>query len=317
MKDFLLGIGLHVREQLQRYADKGLTRYVHGDSPGGDAQFDVDEIAEAAVVDYVRAHAPEPIAIYTEDQSLIEIGEHPRSILVIDPIDGTRPTSAGLEMGMISLAHAPLTDGKARLADVDAAFLMEIKSGAWLYGDERDGLVSDGFRHLVPNLSRTRDTRTMFWSIEFNGHPMGLMADAYGALVDKSANSGGVFVFNSATYSITRIITGQLDAYVDIGNRLLKDHPQTEAAFRHAGRGSILHLFPYDIAAAVYLAKLAGVTITDAYGHSLDDTDLMDISPANQQSCIAASTPELHRALLAEIAWDLAPTRTLTLGETR
>ncbi|WP_263140090.1 inositol monophosphatase family protein [Pseudomonas sp. RIT-PI-AD] len=309
MKDFLLGLGQHVRKELQLYADKGLNRFVHGDSPGGDAQFDIDEIAEKAVVDYVRAHTSEPIAIYTEDQSLIEIGENPRSILVIDPIDGTRPTSAGLEMGMISLARAPLVDGKACLDDVDAALLMEIKSGAWLYGDKTLGLVSDGFRQRIPNLSPTRETRFMFWSIEFNGHPMGLMADAYAHLVDTSANSGGVFIFNSATYSISRIITGQLDAYVDIGNRVLKDHPQTEAAFRKAGRGSILHLFPYDIAAAVFLAKLAGVTITDAYGNSLGGTDLMDITPANQQSCIAASTPELHAALLAEITWELGRPR--------
>jgi myo-inositol-1(or 4)-monophosphatase len=132
---------------------------------------------------------------------------------------------------------------------------------------------------------------------------MRLMADAYAHLVDASANSGGIFVFNSATFSISRIITGQLDAYVDIGNRILKDHPHTEAEFRRAGRGSILHLFPYDIAAATYLARLAGLTITDAFGADLGGTELLNLSPANQQSCIATSTPELHKALIDSIKW--------------
>jgi myo-inositol-1(or 4)-monophosphatase len=305
VRSLVHGLARHVRDQLLTYAGKGLQRQVHGDSPGGDAQFDVDEVAERAVLDYLRANATEPLAVYTEDGSFVELGPDPRTVLVVDPIDGTRPTSAGLEMGMISIAAAPLTPGvDPVLADVDTALLMEIKSGAWIYGDHRTGLSSEGFDHPLPKLSRNTDLATMFWSIEFNGHPMRLMAEAYAHLVDRSANSGGIFVFNSATFSISRIITGQLDAYVDIGNRVLKDHPHTEAEFRGAGRGSILHLFPYDIAAATYLARLAGVTITDAFGADLGGTRLLDLEPANQQSCIAAGTPGLHQALIDSINWD-------------
>jgi myo-inositol-1(or 4)-monophosphatase len=300
----LHGLAQHVRGQLLDYADKGLQRHVHGDSPGGDAQFDVDEVAERAVLDYLRANASEPIAVYTEDGSFVEIGDRPRTVLVVDPIDGTRPTSAGLEMGMISIASAPFTrERQPVLADVNAALLLEIKNGSWIYGDDHTGLASAGFGYDLPRLSRNTELDRMFWSIEFNGHPMRLMADAYAHLVDASANSGGIFVFNSATFSISRIITGQLDAYVDIGNRILKDHPHTEAEFRRAGRGSILHLFPYDIAAATYLARLAGLTITDAFGADLGGTELLNLSPANQQSCIATSTPELHKALIDSIKW--------------
>ena len=304
MNTLLHGLAQHVRGQLLDYADKGLQRHVHGDSPGGDAQFDVDEVAERAVLDYLRANASEPIAVYTEDGSFVEIGDRPKTVLVVDPIDGTRPTSAGLEMGMISIAAAPFTrDRQPVLADVNAALLLEIKNGSWIYGDDHTGLTSAGFGYDLPKLSRNTELDRMFWSIEFNGHPMQLMADAYAHLVDASANSGGIFVFNSATFSISRIITGQLDAYVDIGNRILKDHPHTEAEFRRAGRGSILHLFPYDIAAATYLARLAGLNITDAFGADLGGTELLNLSPANQQSCIAASTPELHTALIDSIKW--------------
>jgi len=143
----------------------------------------------------------------------------------------------------------------------------------------------------------------MFWSIEFNGHPSPLMISTYGHLIDASANTGGLFVFNSASYSISRIITGQLDAYVDIGNRLLRDRPELEPEFRRVGNGHILHLFPYDIAAAVTLAERAGIVVTDGYGEPLGETRLLDVGPANQQSCIAASNPTLHQRLLAAMRW--------------
>ncbi|MGW7053215.1 inositol monophosphatase family protein [Streptomyces sp. NPDC054887] len=305
MKHLLTSLGEHVRSELLAYADRGQARQVHGDSPGGDAQFDVDEVAEKAVLDYLRAHAEVPLALYTEDGSYVELAPDPQLLLVVDPIDGTRPTSANLEMGMVSIAAAPYGDGAPTLADVHAACLVEIKSGAWIYGDDTEGLTSNGFTTPVPRLSRNTDLTRMFWSIEFNGHPMRLMADAYDHLVDRSANTGGIFVFNSSTFSISRIITGQLDAYADIGNRVLRDHPDTEEQFLSVGRGSILHLFPYDIAAVVYLARQAGVVITDAYGDDLGTTSLVDLGPMNQKSCIAAATPELHKQLLDSIRWDL------------
>jgi len=304
MKDFIRALGAEIRAQVTRYNRLNRQRSVDGVSPGGDAQFDVDAIAEEAAVAFCHDHAPCPILLYTEDGAAIEIGTSPRYAVIVDPIDGTRPTSASLEMGMISIAVARLGDGEPTIGDVTAAVLIEIASGRSLAGDA-DGLVVEGYDHPVPSLSACRVLDTMFWSIEVNGHPMDLMARAYGHLVDRSANTGGVFLFNSASFSISRIITGQLDAYVDVGNRLLKDHPGLEPAFRRVGNGAILHLFPYDIAAAVVLAEQAGVTITDGFGVSLRGTKLLDISAANQRSCIAASTRALHEKLLDAIDWSL------------
>ncbi|SDG98842.1 myo-inositol-1(or 4)-monophosphatase [Sinosporangium album] len=305
MKDLMLGMARAIRAELGAGRLVGQARRVLGDSPGGDAQFDIDETAERVAWDYLQANATEPIAVYTEDRGLRTTGPDPRHVLIVDPIDGTRPASADLELANVSIAAAPMSDDPV-LGSVDHALLLELKTGNWMYGGaDQAGITGEGYAGVLPNLSRNEELATMFWSIEFNGHPMSLMTAAYAHLVDVSANTGGVFVFNSASFSISRIITGQLDAYVDIGNRLLHDHPETEAAFRKAGRGSILHLFPYDIAASVFLAERAGVTITDAYGRSLAGTRLFDLSPENQQSCIAASTPTLHKRILESVVWDL------------
>lgn len=307
MRRLMMGLAHAIRDNLDAGRDLHRQRRIVGDSPGGDAQFDIDAIAERVVWDYLRANTTESIAVYTEDNSLRSTGPNPRHVLVIDPIDGTRPASAGLESATVSIAAARMSDSPT-IADVDHALLMELKSGNWMYtGPDEPTVVGAGYPGGLPDLSANEQLARMFWSIEFNGHPMRLMTAAYGDLVDASANTGGVFVFNSASFSISRIICGQLDAYVDIGNRILRDHPDTEADFLRSGRGHILHLFPYDVAASVLLAERAGVVITDGYGESMGATRLFDLDALNQQSCVAAANPRLHARILEAIAWDVRP----------
>ncbi|GAB3078924.1 hypothetical protein GCM10027186_40710 [Micromonospora schwarzwaldensis] len=302
MRDLLLGLAQHIRETV--VAGRGTVgrHYVSGAAQGGDAEFPVDVLAERAAADFLR-RTGQSVACYTESAGLTVLGDDPRHVLIIDPIDGTRAAAADLEMACVSIAAAPYP-GEPTIGDITHAVLTEIKTGNWLYADEDGTAVeSGGFPDPVPRLSDTGEVERMFWSLEFNGHPTGMMIDAYGHLIDASANRGAVYVFNSASFSLSRIVTGQMDAYVDIGNRILRDRPESEAEFRRVGHGSILHLFPYDIAAAVFIAERAGVVVTDAYGKSLHDTLLLDIGPLNQRSCIAASTPRLHELLLAGIRW--------------
>ncbi|MGE9754018.1 inositol monophosphatase family protein [Bacillus inaquosorum] len=313
MKEYIIELGTFVYEEVKGQKGTLKNRLVNGYSPGGDAQFNIDAAAENAVLEYVNSKE-ESVAFYTEDGGLKVFGDNPQYILIVDPIDGTRPAAAGLEMSCISIALAAYKPD-AKIKDIEFAFLLELKTGAYMYADVYSkGIYYEGYRGTLPNLSKVTDIKHMFWSLEFNGHPAHLMIDAYGHLIDQSANNGGVFVFNSASYSISRIITGQMDAYVDIGNRLLKDDPVLLKDFQDVGNGQVLHLFPYDIAASVFLAKKAGVVITDAYGKSLDDTLLTDLSYNNQQSCIAASTKELHQKLLDQIRWDRKEERYESVG---
>lgn len=303
MREFLFALAGHIRDRALAIFGRRAHRRAGSSSEAGDAQFDIDAVAERAVREFAEAHG-RSVALFTEDRGLCQIGTSPEHLLIVDPIDGSRGAAAGLETCCISIAAAPFDPG-ARLGDVQHALLAELASGAWMYADRAGALESGGYHEPLPNLSTLTDPDRMFWSMEFNGHPAELMTAAYGHLIDRSANPGGIFVWSSACYSISRIITGQLDAYVDIGNRLLRDHPRLTARFLDAGHGHILHLFPYDLAAAVFLAEKAGVVITDGYGESLADIRLTDTSPDNQRSCIAASTRELHRRLLSEIRWNL------------
>ncbi|MFJ4918755.1 inositol monophosphatase family protein [Streptomyces sp. NPDC088725] len=302
MRDLVQGVAERIWQAVRDDRTTRSGRYLEGVTAGGDAEFPVDVLAEQVAWDYLVASG-QSVAVYTESEGLRLIGENPEYVLVIDPIDGTRGAAADLEMACVSIAAARYSDAPT-IGDIEYAILKEVKTGHWMYADSHsEGIESSGYPDPVPSIGKAEQLERMFWSLEFNGHPAGLMLDAYGHLVDASSNRGGVYVFNSASFSISRIITGQMDAYVDIGNRLLRDHPETEAAFRKVGHGSILHLFPYDIAASVFLAERAGVVITDAYGESLAGTLLLEIDPGNQRSCIAACTPQLHASLLSEIRW--------------
>lgn len=275
-------------------------RSITGLSIGGDTQFDIDDKAETVAKEIVNANFPDS-CLYTEDYK----GnlEDKKYLIIIDPIDGTRAAAAGLEMATIAIAIAPLSENP-KISDVCQAMIMEIKSGAWIYADiTSNSILSGGFVQKLPNLNHLANANNMFWTFEVNGHPTSLILPKIGFLIDRTANSGGVFIFNSATYSILKIITGQLDAYIDIGNRLLKDNVDLLEQFQSVGNGKVLHLFPYDIAAIVFIASKAGVYLTDAYGNSLDTTKLLDFSWQNQQSCIAASSESLHQKLLTEIKW--------------
>ena len=305
MIDYILALARHIEQAIRVNQLKLRYNCESADTvfPGREPLFALDELAEWAIRDFVESERI-PMAISMEGSKLEVFGDSPEHLLVVDPIDGTRPSTVNLEMACISIAAAPYRQG-VTLGDIEHAVMLELKSGAMMYASraQRD-IQSEGYPLQPPQVAETTTLEDMFWSFEPNGHPARYMMSAYGNIIDASAKTGGVFLFNSASFSISRIISGQLDAYVDVRNRLLRDKPMLEGEFRRVGNGNILHLFPYDIAASVLLAKKAGIIVTDAYGHSLDDTLLLDFSPMNQQSCIAACTHTLHNELLSSIQWD-------------
>src|ERR671930_400002 len=89
----------------------------------------IDERAESFMERFLAERAPE-VAFYSEDRGLVSPGGNPEWVLVVDPIDGTRPAMAGFEAACVSVAAASLADGAPTLGDVEIGCVVEIKSGA-------------------------------------------------------------------------------------------------------------------------------------------------------------------------------------------
>jgi myo-inositol-1(or 4)-monophosphatase len=100
---------------------------------------------------------------------------------------------------------------------------------------------------------------------------------------------------------LTRVVTGQLDAYIEPGPRLVAEVPGMREAFERVGGGAVLNNSPYDLAAGALCVTEAGAVLTDCTGASLGDRPLLGSGAEFQMSVLAAGNPRLHALLLEEV----------------
>jgi myo-inositol-1(or 4)-monophosphatase len=217
-------------------------------------------------------------------------------VLVVDPIDGTRPAMAGFEMACVSVAAAPLDD-EPRMRDVAAGCVLEIKSGNRFVALRGEGVEADV--PVRPSANTALDR--LFWTYGLRGRPARETMEVLGELVDRSSVGGGTFELGSAAYDLTRLVTGQLDAYIEPGPRLVAEVPGMRAAFERVGGGGVLNNSPYDLAAGALCVWESGAVLTDCAGAPLGDRPLLGSGADYQMSVLAAANPRLHELLLAEV----------------
>jgi myo-inositol-1(or 4)-monophosphatase len=310
VRELVSELALRLREHVLPHLGSHAGRAHLPAGTGGDVTFAIDEEAEAFVERFLAEHAPS-VAYYSEDRGLVmpepsELPEFPAQetpVLLIDPIDGTRPAMAGLESCCVAVAVAPLGDGSPTMNDVQAACVTEIKSGTSFVAERGAGVdvrLGDGQAqevHLSPNTSVER----MFWTLGFRGRPALPLMTVLGEVVDASSVGGAVFDLGSAAFDVTRIVTGQLDAYVDVGSRMIEELPALRERFEQVGGGAVLNNSPYDLAAPVLCLEEAGGVATDAHGEPLGSRPLLGSGHEYQMSCVAACNADLHRQLLARL----------------
>ena len=296
-------------EQLHRIIQPGLglgtSSAIVGEANSGDYTYAIDEQAERAIGPIVDALGKQHglrLAYYSEDRGLVEVHADPQYVLVVDPIDGTRPSVCGLESCCVSVAMAPL-DGKTTLGNVCSACLVEIKSGHMIYADNAGYLrthAARGENDYGRSLSSKTDVSKMFWATEMCGRPTQATHAVLGDLTNASSFAGACFVFNSSSYAISRVVKGQLDAYVDFYAVLLRREgaQKWEALSRSLFQNKLFGLFPYDIAAAAFIAKQAGAFVCDGFGQSLDGLQLLDSSSKAISSAIVAGNENLGTQIL-------------------
>ena len=117
---------------------------------------------------------------------------------------------------------------------------------------------------------------------------------------------GGSFELGSACFDMTRVLTGQLDAYVEPGPRIIDEVPGMRAEFERVGGGAVLNNSPYDLAAATLCLEEAGAVVTDAAGASLADRPLLGSGAEYQMSVARGANRRLHEQLVEEVDAGLA-----------
>jgi myo-inositol-1(or 4)-monophosphatase len=304
--ELALGLREHVLPHLGAHASRAHVRA----GAGGDVTFAIDTEAEDYLERFLAERAP-GVAYYSEDRGLVlpRRSQTPRPddlladrpwVFLVDPIDGTRPALAGFESSCVSVAAAPLRGGEPTMADVEVGVVVEIKEGATFVAERGRGVeirLADDSQGEV-TLCENADLARMFWVFGFRGRPAVPLITVLEGLIDASSVGGAVFDLGSATYDLTRLLTGQLDAFVDVGSRIIEEVPALRGRFEEVGGGAVLNNSPYDLAAAVLCAEEAGAVVTDARGASLADRPLLGSGHDFQMSCVAASNARLHALIL-------------------
>jgi myo-inositol-1(or 4)-monophosphatase len=291
----VLELAQHLRAVVLPELGSHAGRSHRGEAAGGDITFAVDALAEASLRDFLAERAPR-LAFYSEDQGLVA-GQDATHVLIVDPIDGTRPAMAGLESACVAVALAPLGDGEPRMSDVEVGCVVEIKAGDWYLAERGAGVKTSRLVHLSP----VTDIRRMFWAYGFRGRPVRPTVEVLGDLIDASSVGGGTFELGSQAFAMTRLVTGQLDAVIEVGSRLIDDIPGMRQEFESVAGGAVLNNSPYDLAAPWLCLQEAGGACTDGWGRPLDDRPLLGSGHEYQMSSISAANAELHEKLLAAI----------------
>lgn len=299
-REFLFDVANAVRVAVEPLVRQIKGKEIVGSAQSGDTTFGLDKVAEKALLTFLR-EAKMPVAYYSEDAGYATFTTgQPQHLLVVDPIDGSRAAKSGFESCVISVASTRVIE-RPRIIDVDNGCVMEILHPRTFYAERGKGakIYAEG-TSKKPKLSRDADLETMSWSMTVPARPAELIFPTAAKLIDLTSLKGGFFACNSTSYSLTRLLTCQYDACVDFANRFLRDIPNiVEDAFINAGRGAVLGIAPYDIAASLLIAREAGCVVTDAFGNSLDDVLLLDSSVGNHRSLIAAANKELYEKLFS------------------
>jgi fructose-1,6-bisphosphatase/inositol monophosphatase family enzyme len=136
--------------------------------------------------------------------------------------------------------------------------------------------------------------------------------EVLGDLIDLSSVGGGVFDLGSQAFAMTRVVTGQLDAVIEVGSRLIDEVPGMRSEFERVGGGQVLNNSPYDLAAPWLCLCEAGGVVTDGWGAPLDRHRLLGAGHDFQMSSISASNVTLHTQLVRAIDDGVARLRSLT-----
>ena len=239
-------------------------------------------------------------AYYSEDRGLQGPAD-PELILIVDPIDGTRPAAAGFEMACVSVAAVPPVAhaddgrrGRRRAAGDQDRRPLRRREGRRLHHE-----AGRRRRDPAPAHRRVPTSRASSGRSAFAAAPQSSSRASSRSSSTSLRWAASVFDIGSATYSITRVLTGQLDAYVDIGPAIIDAHPGRRSrvqAGRARQRAVQLALRPgrRRICSA---RRPASRSATLPAGRSTTSR-CWARTPTFQMACIASGNAELQAALV-------------------
>lgn len=210
-----------------------------GQGEGGDTTLVIDRDAEAAIITVLEAaHADGMRFDLISEEVGARAFDGDGALVIVDPIDGSRNARRGLPEFAVSLA---VTDGP-RLSDVRVGVLRHLGTGETVVAVRGQGVMVDG------EPMRAREYRGLWLTVVEGASPHRLSA-----AMAHLGHASRIRSLGSLALSIEYVALGRLDGL----------------AVLRPGR-------VVDIAAALLIAREAGVIVTDEHGMPLDAVADMD-----------------------------------------
>ena len=239
------------------------SKQVLGKGFGGDQTLLVDDVAEKAIIRYLKRQRI-ACTFIGEERGVQRLGNKSGFFLVADAVDGSTNATRGINFVSTSLATA-LTDDLGR---IEAALVMNLCDGETFEAEKGKGARSNGKE------IRTSDVVSLGEAVL--GIDVSRSPDSVEPTIPFMQKAKSIRSFGSAALEICHVASGRLDAYVDL-------------------RGMLRTL---DFAAAMLIVEEAGGIFVQHDGKRFNGYRLSELS---RFSVLAAANENIYREIASNI----------------
>lgn len=263
-----------------------------GTTNSGDILTLADKTAGQVIREQLR-NFPVRCALLDEATGTMQnIHPNPEIGVIADEVDGSRPLLMGYRASSICLAAFPLNEGP---------FLKNVQAGAiqTLTGDlfsfqKGHGIWRNGVPWKPPVATADPSELRFVYEIA-GGHQV--LANMY-MMPFAISHRYGVGVLPSSAYACTRILTGGIDFYIHLSNRLNQKWPALREVMQKLHDGATGQ-YAWDLAATIPLMWEAGILATYTDGSPLDNVSINDGKTIHD--VLVARTSKIHQHVVKMI----------------
>jgi len=243
---------LHLLRKPQRQAN-------YGTGAGGDTTYQIDHIAENAIIDTIKRHDI-AFTLISEEAGIKKIGKNPQNYVTIDPIDGTTNALRGMPFVATSIAVSE----KPQLEGITTALVTDLHHDTTYTAQKGEGAYKNN-KKITP--SQTATLENLVLGIEFTSKT----PQHVKAITTLLQNTKHPRHLGADALEICYVADGTTDGFVDIRDKLRVT----------------------DMAAAQLILTETGGVITTPEGRKLN----APLVPTQRVSFIAAANKTLHQKI--------------------
>ena len=230
----------------------------------GEPTVKVDDVAEKAALG-VLEKSEIPMIVLSEEAGLVELGESPEYICVLDPVDGTQNAVSGIPFYSTSIAAAPYR-ADASASDIELGLVMNLATGDVFEAEIGHGARFNREKIMVEDVGLEESTISVYLKDD---------AEKLGRLLNGAKR---IRSMGSVALELCHTAKGDYHGLVDLRN-LLK---------------------VIDVAAGkVILEEAGGILMSDGKGNAFDPS-IMNLEGI---SVVACSSEKLYKDI-AELLSD-------------